>query len=156
MRAQFAVPVLAAAIALAAPVSAASDAAGSVRAGMKTLIGEWSPDCTSPPSAKNEHESFVVTKDGGVQAQLDTGEETYASRVVSAEQRDNGDVAMRFEMKSGSRIDLVYRVQDDRQMTWYAKWVDGAVVVQDGRDVPEGGLQRWYHRCETTRHTTAN
>ena len=152
MRTLFALTALVAALS-AAPVLAADPAPenAAVRRTLEAagLMGVWGVDCDAMASSL-QWEQIVMGDDGWVQS-VEGGDDSIASYRITAVERLNAtDLRMTFApvdpAVDGEGLEVVYRVEPDRQMTWSSKTQAGEVLVADGR-FTDGEMGQWYQRC---------
>jgi hypothetical protein len=142
--------VLAVAIAVLTASPAAAQVAPANALQEWGLAGSWSGRCDRPPSLGNEYYRFVVEADGRAFLQRDFGDpgRNDRSEIVSAEQRDDGTLALRINFAAFNQVRLnAYQKFEGRVRVVHNAGPGGDVTVENGALRHNGQPTPWLSKC---------
>jgi hypothetical protein len=123
------------------------------------LTGNWSPDCSSPPSATNYWMTYKEGPGGKVVRPLNRGGGDELSVTVdSAAMVSSTTVSARFRNDdptwgdtNGTAVDLTLELVNDRVHTIDSTGMDGTQYIKDGIVVKSGKPIPWIQKCGQTK-----
>lgn len=115
------------------------------------LIGEWSLDCSKPPSQQNGYLNYVV-RDPGIAVHVrNFGDNEDSHEVLGARLVGDGELELtvRFRFNDGAQTRqwvLIKRGDRVRAIS-NVNLQNGTYSIRDGRFVHNGAETRWQSRC---------
>jgi hypothetical protein len=113
------------------------------------LIGLWSADCDSFPSARNTYLRFRSRRDGRIVLERDSGGEPDSSEIVAAEIAPDHSLTVRVRFSKEGRLrEITYVKALPRVMREIENHaIGGAYTIKDARFVSDGSETLWHLRC---------
>jgi hypothetical protein len=119
------------------------------------LTGNWSPDCSAPPSKNNFWMTYKKGPGGKVTRPMNRGNGDELSVTVdSASLLPNNNLAARFRNDdptwkgaNNTAVDLVMEIVNGRARTLVSKGTDGTEYIKDGIVVASGKPIPWIEKC---------
>lgn len=108
------------------------------------LVGTWGVDCEGPLNSA-EWERIEIEPSGVARTHLGGGDYTMDYLIVDAVRTAPGEVKATVQADDKHLV-IVYRLEQDRQMTWASSIEGGETLISEG--VSKSGRQSaWYNRC---------
>lgn len=119
------------------------------------LTGNWSPDCSSPPSKTNFWMTYKkgpggkvvrpLNRGGGDELSVTVDSATLVTPTTMSARFRNDDPT--WEGANGTSVDLVIELVDDRVRTLNSTGLDGTQYIKDGIVVASGKPIPWIEKC---------